>query len=157
MLRRTQGGFTLIELLVVIAIIGMLSSVVLASLNTARTKGRDARRLTDMKSIVAALELYALDNATYPNTGAGSWVNSLAGTQWIPGLAPTYISVVPIDPVNTYSTSLEVVYHYNSDGKDYCIQISQEGACASNPYYIGAWNGACMLRIGTSRLYCTSY
>ena len=50
-------GFTLIELLVVIAIIGILSSVVLASLNTARQKGRDARRLQDLKSIVTAVAL----------------------------------------------------------------------------------------------------
>ena len=46
-----KRGFTLIELLVVIAIIGILSSVVLASLNTARAKGRDARRLSDLKGI----------------------------------------------------------------------------------------------------------
>lgn len=48
---KKNNGFTLIELLVVIAIIGVLSSVVLASLNTARKKARDARRLSDMKQI----------------------------------------------------------------------------------------------------------
>ena len=50
-------GFTLIELLVVIAIIGILSTVVLASLNTARQKGRDGRRLEDLKSIANAIAI----------------------------------------------------------------------------------------------------
>ena len=49
---RKERGFTLIELLVVIAIIGILSSVILASLNSARKKGRDSRRLQDLRQIV---------------------------------------------------------------------------------------------------------
>jgi prepilin-type N-terminal cleavage/methylation domain-containing protein len=57
-----QKGFTLIELLVVIAIISMLSSVVLASLNTARAKSRDAIRIRDLTTLRTALELYASDN-----------------------------------------------------------------------------------------------
>ena len=59
-MKRTKGimGFTLIELLVVIAIIGVLASIVLASLNSARRKSRDARRITDLKQIQLALELY---------------------------------------------------------------------------------------------------
>ncbi|MDB5195441.1 MAG: hypothetical protein JWO84_625 [Parcubacteria group bacterium] len=51
-------GFTLIELLVVIAIIGILSSVVLASLNTARAKGADAAIKSDIDSARAQAELY---------------------------------------------------------------------------------------------------
>ena len=67
-MKRTRG-FTLIELLVVIAIIGMLSSVVLASLNTARAKARDARRVSDLKQMQLALELYYDSNGSYPNPG----------------------------------------------------------------------------------------
>ena len=51
-------GFTLIELLVVIAIIGILSSVVLASLNTARARGSDAAIKADVSGVRAAAELY---------------------------------------------------------------------------------------------------
>ena len=58
-----KRGFTLIELLVVIAIIGILSSIILASLNTARKKGRDARRLSDLKSIAHTI---ALSEVTAP-------------------------------------------------------------------------------------------
>jgi len=61
----TKSGFTLIELLVVIAIIGLLSSVVLASLNTARAKARDAKRLADLKQLQTAIEIYKLNNGVY--------------------------------------------------------------------------------------------
>jgi prepilin-type N-terminal cleavage/methylation domain-containing protein len=64
----TKKGFTLIELLVVIAIIGILSSVVLASLNSARQKSRDARRVSDIKQMQLALELFFDSNQTYPAT-----------------------------------------------------------------------------------------
>lgn len=64
---KSRQGFTLIELLVVIAIIGVLASIVLASLNSARRKSRDARRITDLKQIQLALELYFdAQGSTYP-------------------------------------------------------------------------------------------
>lgn len=69
-----ERGFTLIELLVVIAIIGMLSSVVLASLNSARAKARDARRISDMKQVQLALELFYDQVGKYPQSpGHAKW------------------------------------------------------------------------------------
>jgi len=68
MSKQLQKGFTLIELLVVIAIIGILSSVVLASLNSARNKGSDANIKANLANARAQAELY------YDSTG-NSYLN----------------------------------------------------------------------------------
>ena len=61
-----KKGFTLIELLVVIAIIGLLSTMSVLALNSARARARDAKRIADIKQIQTALEMYYNDNNTYP-------------------------------------------------------------------------------------------
>ena len=66
---KQEHGFTLIELLVVIAIIGILSSVVLASLNSARVKARDAKRISEVRQIQTALALYYDTYGQYPGSG----------------------------------------------------------------------------------------
>ena len=67
-----KKGFTLIELLVVIAIIGLLSSIVLASLNSARDKAKEAKILSSLKSINNQAEIYRIDNNTYEGLCADS-------------------------------------------------------------------------------------
>lgn len=117
-----KKGFTLIELLVVVAIIGLLSSVVLASLNSARAKARDARRKIDIKQLEIALE-YNYDKKgayTQPeNMGTdcsnGQEAACGTGTDWGPNsdlrdlITDGFMSVLPKDPINnaTYKYTYE--------------------------------------------------
>lgn len=121
-------GFTLIELLVVIAIIGILSSVILASLNSARTKGRDARRISDLKQIQLALELYYDAGQTYP-----------PGTS-LTGLTPNYISTVPIDPVGATAYTYQALTSANAAcGSGTCPGYVVR-ATTENTKPTGSWN-----------------
>lgn len=81
--KKYSKGFTLLELLVVISIIGVLTVILFASISSARAKGRDAQDITELKSVVNALNLYYSANGYYP---------SVAST-----LAPTYIPIIPTD------------------------------------------------------------
>ena len=107
-------GFTLIELLVVMSIIGLLASVVVSSLNTARGKGRDARRVSDMHQIITALNLYASDHnwqypsPTYSGGSHAGWESSdLEGDTFLEALQP-YLAKVPVDPINTVNAGFNL-------------------------------------------------
>ena len=129
--RSKKKGFTLIELLVVIAIIGILASIVLASLNTARTNARDARRVADMNQLRLALELYADDNSqSYPG-GVEDTTGSKLGLQ---ALATTYIAAVPTDP--TSSGDADLRYQYQALNNSGGIACATTSGCAY--YHIGA-------------------
>lgn len=115
-MKQAQKGFTLIELLVVIAIIGLLSSVVLLSLNSAREKARNARRVADARQIVGALELYydAQTSPQYPPTAGIT--NSLS----------PYLATWPVypNPAGTGCTQTDYLYaaiDTPSTGSDYTL------------------------------------
>ena len=102
-------GFTLIELLVVIAIIGLLASIVLASLSTVQAKARDARRMDDVGQLQKALVMYNSNHGSYPIYTSTTTVEatSAVGADLI---ADEIIPTAPLDPTNPVR-----VYSYSSD------------------------------------------
>jgi len=141
---RTRG-FTLIELLVVIAIIGILSSVVLASLQASRVKARDARRLSDIKQIQNALGLYNNDNRRYPTTPPTPTLGQVSTmTTGTYDITP-YINPIPSDPTNTGSRgylyraasntnqqSYTLLVHLESNGGSWCSVSESPGFSSWN-------------------------
>lgn len=138
---RKNKGFTLIELLVVIAIIGLLSTLAVVSLNSARQKSRDARRVSDVKQIQTALEMYFSDEDTYPIIDPAAAItlgsdnydcldDSTAGFVASCGTGNVYMTSVPADPLNNAT----YLYTYEStsatDGSGYTIKFKLESGAA---------------------------
>lgn len=124
---RKFSGFTLIELLVVIAIIGLLSTLAIVALGTARSKSRDARRLSDLKQIQTALEMYNNETGNYPTTTSTILLGDINhaclgsnGFNSAGACTEQYISF-PKDPSGGY-------YTYSGSGTDYLVSAVLEGS-----------------------------
>ena len=147
---RPRTGFTLIELLVVIAIIGLLSTIVVISLNQARAKARDAKRMADLVQLRQALDLYAADNGgQYPPSPCGYNCNNYwCSTNWTGGvfeisLSP-YMSRLPVDPIN------DAPGPWAADNNSYCYgnvftnppqyDLTTQLEDPNNPYRCGVKN-----------------
>ncbi len=137
----------MIELLVVIAIIGLLSGVVLASLGSAKTKGRDAKRVTEIGALQLTLEMYYDSNGEYPNSASTANIQTALGV-----LVPSYAGALPDDPDAAKN------YYYISNAADnsssYCLGAALEGTtnatdtCNSPEFPATACDGAlCTFRV----------
>ena len=127
---KNQKGFTLIELMVVIAIIGLLSSIVLASLSEARSRARDSKRVSEIRSVEKALQLYALSNngavplsaftdiSQVPTVGGVIYCSNSAITTNNNNLYDTLISAKALSskPSNDALSSKGYCYVYITDG-----------------------------------------
>lgn len=110
---RDNSGFTLIELLVVIAIIGILSSIVLVSLNSARTKAQNTQRIAELREISKALNAYFADNGQFPPSPYPSVEVYSSDPNFLPELvAGGYMKVIPQGPV----TDSYAYYRYAAGG-----------------------------------------
>ena len=104
--KQKQSGFTLMELLVVIAIIGILAGIIMVSLNNARAKARDAKRVGDIRQMATAMEQYHIHNGFYPtgtasvaSVGTGVLLSDPAAMDSaLEPMIPNYIPMFPISP-----------------------------------------------------------
>lgn len=122
----TSRGFTLIELLVVIAIIGILASVVLASLQSTRERSRDALRKTQLSEIAKAIEMYHSDNGHYPRTSG--WCTQISHPSYQASfwadIAP-YMSAPVFDPL--YAGTYQDYFYRNINDQSYYLYAELEG------------------------------
>ncbi|HQE63290.1 MAG TPA: prepilin-type N-terminal cleavage/methylation domain-containing protein [bacterium] len=121
------SAFTLVELLVVIAIIGILSTLSVVVFNNVRAKARDSRRLSDVKQIGMALELYYDDTGRYPPppTPTGTPITGLclsnSGFTSTCGTIP-YLQKIPSDPL----PNIHYTYSYLNSGESYRLGFNLE-------------------------------
>ena len=87
LLKKSNRGFTLIELLLVVAIIGMIAMIAVPSMLSALNKAKQKRTIADMRSIAISLEIYQIDYAKYPQSGAANLLS----------LEPKYMRSVPLN------------------------------------------------------------
>jgi prepilin-type N-terminal cleavage/methylation domain-containing protein len=125
---KSKKGFTLIELLVVVAIMGLLATLAITALNTARARARDARRVADIRQIQAALELYFMDEAAYPTLVDDDYASfegkCLGSTGFAASCSGTvYMGEIPANPnPRTDGGCEDVGYTYTStqvEGENY--------------------------------------
>jgi len=100
-LRHTQTGFTLIEILVVVVIVGILGAIIVPNLLGRPDQARVTAAESDIRSLANALDIYRLDNFTYPSTEQGieALVSKPAGFPEPKNYSPDgYIKGLPTDP-----------------------------------------------------------
>lgn len=125
--RNSEAGVTLIEMMVVLVIIAVVAAMVVPNVIGRPDAARVTVAETDIRSIASALELYRLDNRTYPTTAQGlaALVQEPVSTPVPPNWAAEgYLGEVPVDPWST-------PYVYASPGRDGpydLISLGSDGA-----------------------------
>lgn len=108
-LQKPSPAFTIVELLIVIVVIAILAAVSIIAYSGVQARSHDAKRLSDMKSIINALEMHKAATGSYPGpaysngTSMGGWeVSSFESPgEFIASLKSHGLSAgAPVDPVN---------------------------------------------------------
>ena len=139
-------GFTLIELLVVIAIIGILASVVLASLNTARAKGADSAIKANLNNARAQAELFYDANGSSYDTGDSVTANTIATD-----VCSTVALVGTTAGINTLVQGASTASGSGTVVLTGAAQTSSTATCNSTK---DAWVAAVPLKTNSSSAWC---
>ena len=144
-----KKGFTLIELLIVVAIIGLLASVVLVGLGGFRARGRDARRIADLRETQNALELYYTKNNAYPAATVGDSWGGLKTALVGAGIGVTTISNDPLGSSRSYQ------YGVSTDFQNYVERANLEDS--NNPALSDDVDGTVYTIDCTDPYYCVQF
>ncbi|MBY0309647.1 type II secretion system GspH family protein [Patescibacteria group bacterium] len=146
-------GFTLVELLVVIAIIGVLASTVLAALRDARVAAQDSRRISDVKQLKTAMEIYYTKNggrypqmiSPGPTPVAGTVIGDGSGhsVSWLTTPMVGILDTIPSDPTRGFGAG-SYLYVRGTAGKGYGIRVTMAGgvSCVTGMNVSPSWWGA---------------
>lgn len=159
MLNNRKPGFTLIELLVVIAIIALLATFAVVSLNSARSRARDSKRLSDIKQMHTALELYFNVYNRYPIATTAATAYSVLSGNGSSGLGD-FLSPIPQNPTPLNNDECnqffiesmggippEYIYGSQPDGSEYfffyCLENERDdfntiGGMPAGSYFAGS-------------------
>ncbi len=137
-------AFTLIELMVVIAIIGMLASVVFASIADSQKNARDKRRIADMQQLHKAFELYLNDHNDFPREWQGM-NGDISTNETLLGVLEQYLNGVPFDPSGIGNAT--AFYYYDGahtcGTTDYAIIFARHMDKPENSNYSELLNVTC--------------
>lgn len=133
---RRTGGFTLIEIMIVVVILAVLAAIVVPKFMGAPEKARITRARVDIKNIESALNLYKLDNYTYPTTEQGlKALVQKPTTQPVPPNWHQYLDRVPKDP---WGKPYKYLYP-GTHGESFDVWTDGPPGASSNQV-IGNWN-----------------
>ncbi len=114
------NGFTLIEILVVATIIAVLTAIGVVSYGSINLRTRNAKRKSDLEQVRSALEMYRIDNGSYPGTSTNFiTLSSLDPGDGTGPLVTTYLPSIPRDPESTVATPIEYYYRVIGSGPPY--------------------------------------
>lgn len=143
-----KKGFTLIEILIVISVIGILASIVLVNLGGFRSRGRDARRIADLRTMQNALELYYANEGNYP---AGDSAALYAAVEALPGIGKLPRDPATGNPMYSYGTDangLSYVLGATLENKNTVLGNDEDGT---------TYNVVCGTQGDTEREYCVKF